>query len=154
MIGVEAGIDSNGRKNRGGHAMENVVEFFIQDLCKKKNVDYLKEATPDKIKEKWGYDVPVDKASRRYDFVVNNGKNLFIVETNFYGGNGSKIKSTAGEYKELYGFIGGKYDFIWISDGEGLRKTQKSLREAFEQNKYLFNLDMVQKGVLEFLISR
>ena len=28
MIGVEAGLDSNGRKNRNGHSMENIVEFF------------------------------------------------------------------------------------------------------------------------------
>lgn len=28
--GVETGLDSNGRKNRGGHLMENLVESFIQ----------------------------------------------------------------------------------------------------------------------------
>jgi type II restriction enzyme len=28
--GVETGLDSNGRKNRGGHLMENLVEGYIQ----------------------------------------------------------------------------------------------------------------------------
>lgn len=28
--GVETGLDSNGRKNRGGHLMENLVESFIK----------------------------------------------------------------------------------------------------------------------------
>ena len=28
--GVETGLDSNGRKNRGGHLMEDLVESFIQ----------------------------------------------------------------------------------------------------------------------------
>jgi len=55
MIGVEAGIDSNGRKNRGGHAMEDIVEAFIIDLCKKKKFRYLKEANSEKIKKEWIY---------------------------------------------------------------------------------------------------
>lgn len=28
--GVETGLDSNGRKNRGGHLMENIVEDYIR----------------------------------------------------------------------------------------------------------------------------
>ncbi|PIP18076.1 MAG: restriction endonuclease, partial [Parcubacteria group bacterium CG23_combo_of_CG06-09_8_20_14_all_35_9] len=81
MIGVEAGIDSNGRKNRSGHAMEDIVEVFISDLCEKNNYKYLKEANAEKIKQEFGYDVPVDKSSRRYDFVIDNGEELFIIET-------------------------------------------------------------------------
>ena len=30
VTGVETGLDSNGRKNRGGHLMENLVESFIK----------------------------------------------------------------------------------------------------------------------------
>ena len=30
VTGVEVGLDSNGRKNRGGHLMENLVEEYIQ----------------------------------------------------------------------------------------------------------------------------
>lgn len=153
MIGIEAGVDSNGRKNRGGHAMENIVEFFIKDLCASNGFSYLKEANAIKIKKEWGYDVPVDKSSRRYDFVVNNGKKLFIFETNFYSGSGSKLKATAGEYRGLFDALNGKYDFIWITDGFGWLKTQKSLKETFNHNQYIFNLDMIERGVLEFLIE-
>ncbi|HPW34676.1 MAG TPA: type II restriction endonuclease [Candidatus Paceibacterota bacterium] len=152
MIGVEAGIDSNGRKNRGGHAMEDIVEAFIIDLCKKKKFRYLKEANSEKIKKEFGYDVPIDKSSRRYDFVIDNGKELFIFETNFYGGGGSKLKSTAGEYRNLFDVLDGKYKFIWITDGPGWKTTAKPLRETFNHNDYLFSLAMLEKGVLEFLI--
>lgn len=31
-LGVETGLDSNGRKNRGGHLMENLVEDFIKKI--------------------------------------------------------------------------------------------------------------------------
>lgn len=153
MIGVEAGIDSNGRKNRSGHCMENIIEFFIKDLCKSKGFDYLKEANADKIKEKWGYDVPVDKSSRRYDFVVNNDKEIYIFETNFYSGGGSKLKSTAGEYRNLFDVLGGKHKFIWITDGFGWNSTLRPLRETFNHNEFLFNLDMLEKGILEHLIK-
>jgi len=153
MVGVEAGIDSNGRKNRGGHTMEDIVEVFISDLCIKNNFKYLKEANAQKIKQEFGYEVPVDKSSRRYDFVINNNRELLLVETNFYGGGGSKLKSTAGEYRNLFDILNGQYKFLWITDGYGWKKTSKPLRETFEHNDYLFNLMMLENGILEHLIK-
>ncbi|MFA7119364.1 MAG: type II restriction endonuclease [Sphaerochaetaceae bacterium] len=152
MIGVEAGLDSNGRKNRGGHSMENIVEFFIADICKDKKWQYLKEATAKKIKNEWDFNVPVDKSSRRYDFVVNNGNKLIIFETNFYGGGGSKLKSTAGEYRDLFNILNGQYKFVWITDGNGWKSTTRPLRETFNHNDYLINLDMIEKGILKALL--
>jgi type II restriction enzyme len=151
MIGVEAGLDSNGRKNRGGTSMEDIVEVFINDVCSKKGYEYLKEANSEKIQKKWGYNVPVDKSSRRYDFVINTGKELIIFETNFYSGGGSKLKSTAGEYRNLYDVLKGKYKFIWITDGNGWKTAANPLRETFNHNGYLFNLAMLEKGVLASL---
>ena len=119
MVGVEAGLDSNARKNRGGRSMEHIVEAFIKDLCKQDGMKYLREADAKKIKQELGYIVPVDKSFRRYDFVIDNGKELFIIETNFYGGGGSKLKSTAGEYRNLFDVLAGKYKFLWITDGLG-----------------------------------
>ena len=153
MIGVEAGLDSNARKNRGGSAMEEIVAAFIKDICKKKKYKYLAEADAVKIKSNLGYKVPVDKSSRRYDFVIDNGKELFIIETNFYGGGGSKLKSTAGEYRNLFGKLKNKYKFIWITDGFGWKKTAKPLRETFDHNDYLFNLTMLEKGILGYILK-
>ena len=154
MIGVEAGLDSHARKNRGGHIMENIVEVFIKDICEKNNFKYLKEANAKKIKKEFLYDVPVDKSSRRYDFVINNGKELFIIETNFYGGGGSKLKSTAGEYRNLFYTLNGKYKFFWITDVMGWKKTELPLRETFNHNDYIFTLKMLEKGILEFLLKK
>lgn len=152
MVGIEAGLDSNGRKNRGGHAMEDIVEVFIQDLCKKEEIRYLKEANADRIRKEFGYSVPVDKSSRRYDFVIDSGKGLSLIETNFYGGGGSKLKSTAGEYRNLSDVLNGKYKFFWITDGYGWKKTVRPLHETFSHNDYVFSLAMLEKGVLEYLI--
>ena len=153
MIGVEAGLDSNGRKNRNGHSMENVVGFFIQDLCKRNKFRYLKEANSSKIKKELGYDVPVDKSSRRYDFVISNGEELIIFETNYFSGKGSKLKSTAGEYRNLFDVLDRKYKFIWITDGFGWKSTSRPLRETFDHNEYVFSLSMLEKGILDFMIS-
>ncbi len=153
MIGVEAGLDSNARKNRGGKAMEEIVEGFIQDVCRRKGYKYLREANAEAIKKEFNQETPVDKSSRRYDFVVSNGKELFIFETNFYGGGGSKLKSTAGEYRNLFDVLKGKHKFIWITDGVGWRGTARALRETFNYNDYLFNLTMLEKGILNCLIS-
>lgn len=153
MIGVEAGLDSHGRKNRGGHIMEEITEVFIKDVCEKKGYKYLKEANADKIKSELGYTVPVDKSSRRYDFVVDNGKELFIVETNFYSDSGTKIKATAGEYKSPFDLLKNACKFIWITDGLGWKKTERSLREIFDYTDYIFSLAMLESGILEFIFA-
>lgn len=152
VIGVEAGLDSNGRKNRGGHAMEAITEAFVSDFCNRKRFKYLKEANSEKIKNEFGYDVPVDKSSRRYDFVVDTGEELLIFETNFYGGGGSKLKSTAGEYRNLFDVLNGKYKFIWITDGKGWKTTTRPLMETFSHNDYLFTLDMLENGILDYIL--
>jgi type II restriction enzyme len=153
IFGVEAGLDSNARKNRSGDAMENIVEVFIADLCKQKGYKYLSEANSTNIYNNFHYEVPVDKSSRRYDFAIDNGRECVLVETNYYGGGGSKLKSTAGEYRNLYDVLKGQYKFIWITDGKGWESTSRPLRETFDHNDYVFNLDMLEKGVLEFLLE-
>jgi type II restriction enzyme len=73
MIGVEAGLDSNGRKNRSGTGMESVVEAYLTNFVEKKNLEFIRQATPTKIKGKWGFSVPVDKSSRAFDFAISDG---------------------------------------------------------------------------------
>ena len=153
MIGVEAGLDSNGRKNRGGTIMEDIIQVFIEDVCQKNNFEYLKEANAEKIKNEFGYVVPVDKSSRRYDYVIDNGKELFIFETNFYASGGSKLKSTAGEYRNLYDVLSDKYKFIWITDGKGWLSTSRPLRETFNHNDYVLSLALLENNILEHILK-
>lgn len=154
VMGVEVGLDSNGRKNRSGTAMENLVEAYIKDLCKNYNYDYMSQAMPKAIKEKWNLEVKVDKANRRFDFAIKTDKKLFLVETNYYGGGGSKLKATAGEYKTLQDLITSDgHELIWITDGLGWTTASKPLKETFEHNSYLLNLTMIQDGILEDILT-
>ncbi len=152
-IGIEVGLDSNGRKNRGGTAMEKVVESYIKGICKMYDFRYMKQATSEKVSSEWGLKLSVDKSSRRFDFAVYNGKKLYLIEANYYGGGGSKLKSTAGEYKALYDFVSKDgHKFIWITDGLGWKTTSRPLEETFNHIEYLLNLKMLTEGILDGIV--
>lgn len=151
--GVEVGLDSNGRKNRGGHQMENLIERYIQEVCAELNLPFLKETNAKRIKENWDIDLKVDKSSRRIDYVINNNGKLFFFEVNFYNGGGSKLKSTATEYIKMNDYWNEQgIEFIWITDGAGWLKTLLPLREYFDKAEYLLNLEMLKNGVLKEII--
>lgn len=152
--GVEVGIGSNGRKNRSGHQMENTVESYIKRICIDLKIDYLKEANAKAIRNHWDIDIKLDKSSRRLDYVINKNGKLFFIEVNFYGGGGSKLKSTAGEYIRINDYWNNQnIEFIWITDGAGWLKTQKPLREYFDKADYLLNLEMLKLGVLKEILK-
>ena len=154
VIGVEAGLDSNGRKNRSGTSMESVVEAYLENFIKDKNLRFIPQATPKKIKELWGFNVPVDKSSRSFDFAVSDESQLVLIEVNFYGGGGSKLKATAGEYKGLFELL--KNDaikFIWITDGKGWETAKLPLQSAHEHMDYVWNLSWLSRGYLEDLFK-
>ena len=152
--GVEVGLDSNGRKNRGGHQMEALIERYIQEVCNELKIEYIKEATAKSIKKKWNIDLKVDKSSRRIDYVINNNSKLYFFEVNFYGGGGSKLKSTATEYTRMNEYWNAQgIEFIWITDGAGWINTQRPLREYFDKAEYLVNLEMLKNGVINKILN-
>lgn len=156
VFGVEVGLDSNGRKNRGGQLMEMVVEVFVSDAIKDNNeLDCLSQATPKKIKEKWGYEVKFEKSQRTFDFAIFNikRKKLYLIESNFYNGGGSKLKSVCGEFKILFNELKAQsIELIWITDGKGWLTTRNPLRETFNNNKFIFNLSLLKEGALKEVI--
>ncbi|MFA6515326.1 MAG: type II restriction endonuclease [Candidatus Paceibacterota bacterium] len=153
-IGVEVGLDSNGRKNRGGQLMESIVGAFVEDFCKEKGFEYIAQARATKIKEKWDMTVRVDKSERSFDFAIFNPKtkNIKLIETNFYNGGGSKLKAVCGEFKSLYTELKEQnIDFIWVTDGLGWYTTKRPLEETYNHNEYVFNLTSLEKGILKEL---
>ena len=84
-------------------------------------------------------------------FDDNKIKNkLYLIEVNYYSGGGSKLKATAGEYKELHTFLKAQnITFIWITDGLGWQTAKSSLEETFNHNDYVINIEMLKNGILE-----
>ena len=156
MYGIEVGLNANGRKNRGGKLMESIVEIFISEHCQKKShLSYLSQATPKKINKEWGIHVHYKKSARSFDFAIYNKlKNqLFWVETNFYNGGGSKLKSVCGEFKILFNELKKQnIQFIWITDGFGWKTVKRPLEETFNNNDYIFNIDMLKNEILNEVI--
>lgn len=155
VLGIEVGLDSNGRKNRSGTNMENIVENFLIEICRKNNYELILQATSSKIQKEWNITVKVDKTSRRFDFVIQNKNMLYFIETNFYGGGGSKLKATAGEYKSVFDFISSQnFKFIWITDGLGWKSALRPLEETFNHIDYILNLKMISQGLLSEIIKQ
>lgn len=149
VTGVEVGLDSNGRKNRGGTMMENIVETFVKSACEELGLQYMSQANAKKIKAEWGISIQVDKSSRNLDFAINKNGKLYFIECNFYGGGGSKLKSTATEYVNMNAYWNAQnITFIWVTDGAGWKSTLKPLREYFDKADYLLNLEMLKNNCL------
>lgn len=151
--GVETGLDSNGRKNRGGHQMENLVENFIRNS----NVrEYYKEMYLADIEKKWDVDLSAlsnnGKARKRFDFVVKTDSMIYAIETNFYGGTGggSKLNETARSYKMLSqeaDTIDG-FTFVWFTDGTAWKSARGNLRETFDVMENIYSIDDMENGIM------
>lgn len=154
--GVEVGLDSNARKNRGGTQMEKLVDSFVALTCHKHNLEYLEQVSMSTIKERWGIELKIGKAGKYIDFVIydNDSKQLYFIECNFYNGTGSKLKSTASEYtkmSEVWKKLG--VNFIWVTDGKGWNTTLKPLRDYFDEGNYLLNIEMLRRGYLDKIVT-
>ena len=160
VTGVETGLDSNGRKNRGGHLMEDLVEKFIQKAGFRRDETYFKEMTITKIHQKWGIDLSAisndGKAEKRFDYVIKMPDQLYVIETNFYTSGGSKLNETARSYKTIANEVKTirGVTFLWFTDGKGWRSARGNLRETFDVLDTVYNIQDLENGVLDELRKR
>ena len=157
VLGIEVGLDSNGRKNRGGHLMEKLVESYIIKAGYKKDVNYYKEMYLKDIEKKWNLDLSEmsghNTSTKRFDFVIKTDKQVYVIETNFYSSGGSKLNETARSYKML-AQESKKVEgvtFIWFTDGTGWNSARKNLEETFNELETVYNIDDLENGILEKL---
>lgn len=153
-LGVETGLDSNGRKNRGGHQMEDLVEKYIQAAGFIKDKNYFKEMYLKDIERKWNINLSAlsnqGKAAKRFDYIVKTDKMIYAIETNFYSGGGSKLNETARSYKMLSqeaDTIDG-FTFVWFTDGIGWKSARGNLRETFEVMENVYSIDDMEHDVM------
>ena len=125
VTGVETGLDSNGRKNRGGHLMEDLVESFIV------KAGVVKGKT----------------------FVIKTDKAIYGIETNFYASGGSKLNETARSYKQIaqeVATING-FEFVWFTDGSGWTSARHNLEETFDVMEHIYSIDDLENSVISML---
>lgn len=159
VTGVETGLDSNGRKNRGGHQMEDLVESYIQQAGFKRDVNYFKEMYVSEVSRKWNIDLSAvsnqGKMEKRWDFVVKTDNCIYLIETNFYGSGGSKLNETARSYKtiatEMKNVKGAK--FVWFTDGAGWKSAARNLEETFDVLDDIYSINDMQNGIMKELFN-
>lgn len=150
VCGVETGLDSNGRKNRGGHLMENLVEKYL----KQANLTYYKEMYLNEIEHKWNLNLSSlsnnGKADKRFDFVVKTDSCIYGIETNFYTSGGSKLNETARSYKMLATEAKNikNFSFVWFTDGLGWKSAKNNLEETFDVMEHIYNIDDIKNGIM------
>ncbi len=155
VTGVETGLDSNGRKNRGGHLMEGLVESYLVKAGLVKGETYFKEMYIHEIEDKWNVDLSSisnnGQAEKRFDFVVKGADKIYGIETNFYSSQGSKLNETARSYKTIT--LETKdlpyFEFVWFTDGKGWNTAKRNLKETFDVLEHLYNIKDLESGVVE-----
>lgn len=157
ITGVLVGLDSNGRKNRGGKAFELACEPIIMNICKKYNLIFLKQKKFKDLVSKYEMTINKELASRKADFIIiNSTKTKYMnIEVNFYNGGGSKpeeiIDSYINRQNEL-DKVGAS--FILITDGNCWKGTTHQLEKGFNNLKYLMNYRLAKNGMLEEAIRK
>lgn len=137
IFGVETGLDTNARKNRSGHIMENTIAtIFLSN-----NIQYRQEV--------YSSDFPelsiLGEDEKRFDFVIKTTNKTYLIEVNFYSGGGSKLNETARAYTELAPKINSldDFEFVWITDGQGWLSAKNKLEEAFYTIPRVYNLTTI-----------
>lgn len=157
--GVEVGLGSNGRKNRGGHLMEDVLQGFIEKEGFVLNKTYFKEMYLKDIEHKWNIDLSslsnLGKVAKRFDYVVKTDNCIYAFETNFYSSSGSKLNETARSYKmiaeeskNIKGFA-----FVWVTDGLGWVDARNNLEETFDVMDNLYNIKDLSNSKLKEILK-
>ena len=137
VFGVETGLDTNARKNRSGHLMEDQVA----SLFDKAGVKYRQEVYSSEYPEL----AVLGEDKKRFDFVIETSSTKYLIEVNFYSGGGSKLNEVARAYSELSPKINSVkgFEFVWITDGKGWESAQNKLEEAFYSIPNVYNLTTI-----------
>lgn len=155
VTGVEVGMDTNGRKNRTGHAMENIVQRYLEAEGYVLGKNLFKEIYQDEVEERFSVDLSAitneGNTSKRFDYVIKSENKLYLIEVNFYSSGGSKLNETARSYKMITEETKGipNVEFMWFTDGKGWNSAKKNLKEAFDVLPYLFNINDLKNGILK-----
>jgi len=151
VFGVEVGLDTNARKNRGGENMSKAVSLLFDNA----NIFYKKEVNSSEFIDitSLGADL------KRFDFVIKTRTKTYLIETNFYNGGGSKLNEVARAYSEVAPKINKypNYEFVWITDGQGWKSAKNKLEQAFSIIPSVYNLttleNFIEKIKVEVIIT-
>ena len=138
VFGIETGLDTNARKNRSGHVMEDMVARIFE----KNGIHYRQEV----YSSEWPTITRVlGDDEKRFDFVIKTAAKTYLIEVNFYSGGGSKLNEVARSYSDIAPKINSVsgFEFVWITDGIGWESAKNKLQEAYSIIPSIYNLSNI-----------
>ena len=144
VFGIETGLDSNARKNRSGHVMEEM----IADILKKHGVKFRQEVYSTELPN---LQRVLGDDEKRFDFVIQTDAKTYLIEVNFYSGGGSKLNEVARSYSDIAPKVNSVpgFEFVWITDGIGWKSARNKLQEAYNIIPSIYNLVSIEDFIKE-----
>lgn len=141
VFGIETGLDTNARKNRSGHIMENTVAKILEN----NGIAFRQEVYSSEFPELSV--LGTDK--KRFDFFIDTPTKKYLIEVNFYSGGGSKLNEVARSYTELAPKVNSVegFEFVWITDGIGWKSARNKLEEAYNTIPSVYNLTSIDSFI-------
>jgi type II restriction enzyme len=141
VFGIETGLDTNARKNRSGHVMENTVA----KIFKENNIKFRQEVYSSEFPEL----SVLGTDEKRFDFYIKTTNKKYLIEVNFYSGGGSKLNEVARAYTELAPKVNSVkgFEFVWITDGVGWKSARNKLEEAYHSIPNVYNLTNISSFI-------
>ena len=152
-FGVEVGLDTNGRKNRSGIAMENLIEPFARELVEKYGGKFLKQTNFEKASKEFGVELPPNEKGKRGDFMLLVKGVPINIEVNFFDGGGSKQEIMNSYIPRAKNLNEAGWVFALVTDGAGWKKNKNQVELGFRTIKNIYNAKMCRDGKLEWLIK-
>lgn len=154
LLGVEVGLDTNARKNRSGLFLEKMAREVMIDLeSRYPDIKWLEQKNFKYVEAELGISAPPALRDRKFDHVIVSKGKATNIEVNFYGGTGSKPGEIVSSYINRGEVLSSKgWKFVWLTDGEGWKSMQNSLRVGVEYIDYVLNAYLLREGLLEKII--
>lgn len=154
VIGVLVGIDTNGRKNRGGTAFEDACEPIITHLCKKYGIELISQKQFKRLAE-YGFEISEDIANRKADFILIKNNKALNLEVDYFFRGGSKPEEIIDSYINRQSDLNKiNIGFALLTDGLCWdNKSKNQLQKGFRNLNYLMNFYLAKNGMLEEVIK-
>lgn len=136
VFGVEAGLDTHARKNRSG----DITELLFHRILTANGIEHRMEVYSREfpaIKEALGTD------EKRFDFVIETKRCIYLIEVNFYNGGGTKLNEVARSFSGIAPKVNSVegFEFVWVTDGQGWNSARNKLEEAYHEIDRMYNFE-------------
>jgi type II restriction enzyme len=141
VFGIEVGLDTNTRKNRGGKNMEKKVARIF----KNNSIDFQEQVKHTDFPELLSLGIDV----KQFDYAIQTKKKTYLIETNYYNTGGSKLNETSRAYTDIAAKINqySNFEFVWITDGKGWLTAKSKLEEAYNNIAKVYNLTSINEFI-------